>query len=139
MAIWNHAPATHMDACISPDGQTLYISRAVIFPNAPAPAKSDLIVGRLKAGAFVIDPDSAAIMKNINTGALEICARHFRRRPRAVFHPREPVRCAHHGGDKDFRGCPLRRAAGATSPNGFCGSSHYFARREGDVLPQESR
>jgi len=61
----------NMDACISPDGQTLYISRAVIVPNAPAPAKSDLIVARLKAGAFTIDPDSAAITKNVNTGALE--------------------------------------------------------------------
>jgi hypothetical protein len=61
----------NMDACISPDGQTLYISRAVIFPGAGAPAKSDLIVAHLKVGAFAIDPDSAAIMKNVNTGALE--------------------------------------------------------------------
>lgn len=61
----------NMDAGISPDGQTLYISRAVIFPGAPAPAKSELLVARLKAGTFAIDPDSAAIMRNINTGALQ--------------------------------------------------------------------
>jgi hypothetical protein len=61
----------NMDASISPDGQTLYISRAVIFPGAPAPAKSDLLIARLKDGAFHIDPGSARIMKNINTGALE--------------------------------------------------------------------
>ena len=66
------APGTvNMDAGVSPDGQTLYISRAVIFPGAPAPAKSELMIARLKAGVFAIDSDSAAIMKNVNTGALE--------------------------------------------------------------------
>jgi hypothetical protein len=63
--------SVNMDACISPDGRTLYISRAVIFPAAPAPAKSDLMIARLKDGAFRIDPDSARIMSNINTDALE--------------------------------------------------------------------
>jgi hypothetical protein len=61
----------NMDVSISPDGQTLYISRAVIFPGAPAPKKSDLLVARMKDGAFSIDPDSARIMKNIDTDALE--------------------------------------------------------------------
>ena len=61
----------NMDASISPDGQTLYISRAVIVPNLPAPKKSELMIARLKDGTFSIDPASAHIMKNINTGALE--------------------------------------------------------------------
>jgi hypothetical protein len=60
-----------MDVSISPDGQTLYISRAVFAPGATVPKKSDLIVARLKDGAFSIDPDSDRIMKNVNTDALE--------------------------------------------------------------------
>lgn len=61
----------NMDAGVSPDGQTLYISRAVIVPNAPAPAKSGLLVARLKGKMFSIDPDCARILKNINTGDLQ--------------------------------------------------------------------
>ena len=61
----------NMDVCISPNGQTPYISRAVIFPGAPAPKKSELMLARLKEGAFRMDADSATIMKNINTGALQ--------------------------------------------------------------------
>lgn len=60
-----------MDVGISPDGQTLYISRAVIVPGLPAPKKSELMLARLKGGAFNIDPDGAAILKNVNTGALQ--------------------------------------------------------------------
>ena len=62
--------AINMDVSISPDGQTLYISRALIFPGAP-PKKSELMVAKLKDGVFGIDPDSAQIMKNLNTGALQ--------------------------------------------------------------------
>ena len=61
----------NMDVSISPDGQTLYISRAVIFSRASGPKKSDLMVARLKDGSFSIDPDSDRVMKNINTEALE--------------------------------------------------------------------
>ena len=61
----------NMDAGISPDGQTLYISRAVIFPGAPAPKKCDLVVARLNNAVFSIDPDGERIMKNVNTVALE--------------------------------------------------------------------
>ncbi|WP_348261878.1 hypothetical protein P8935_18990 [Telmatobacter sp. DSM 110680] len=60
----------NMDASISPDGQTLYISRAVIVPGASAPKKSELMVARIDGGAFAVVPDSAEIMKNINTGPL---------------------------------------------------------------------
>jgi hypothetical protein len=65
-------PATiNMDVSISPDGQTLYISRAVIFPGAPAPKMSELLIARLSAGIFKIDPNSSSIMQNINTTALQ--------------------------------------------------------------------
>ncbi|MGD0302494.1 MAG: hypothetical protein ABSE86_35920 [Bryobacteraceae bacterium] len=49
----------NMDAGISPDGQTLYISRAVIVPGLPAPKKSELMIARLKGRAFSIDSASA--------------------------------------------------------------------------------
>ncbi len=66
------SPGTiNMDAGISPDGQTLYISRSVFVPGASAPVKSELLVARLKDGNFTIDPDSAATMANINTSALQ--------------------------------------------------------------------
>ncbi|MEO8657514.1 MAG: hypothetical protein ABI693_03550 [Bryobacteraceae bacterium] len=61
----------NMDVSISPDGETLYISRALIFPGAPAPKKAELMVARLRDGAFHIDPNSEALMRNVNTGALQ--------------------------------------------------------------------
>jgi hypothetical protein len=64
------ARTVNMDAGISPDGQTLYISHAVIVPGAPAPGSSILMIARLQNGAFTIDPNSDALLKNINTGAL---------------------------------------------------------------------
>jgi WD40-like Beta Propeller Repeat len=62
--------AINMDVSVSPDGETFYISRAVIIPGAPAPKKSELLVARLKGGAFRIEADSDRITRNINTGAL---------------------------------------------------------------------
>lgn len=64
------ARTVNMDAGISPDGQTLYISRAVIVPGAPAPGSSILMTARSHNGVFTIDPNGASILKNINTGAL---------------------------------------------------------------------
>jgi hypothetical protein len=61
----------NMDVSISPDGQTLYISRAVIVPGASAPKKSELMVAVQRQGAFHLDPNSTQIMHNINTGALQ--------------------------------------------------------------------
>jgi len=71
--IWpRHLGAVNMDVGISPDGSTLYISRAVFIPPLPLPApiRSSLVVARLKDGAWEIDPRSGEIMKNINTRAL---------------------------------------------------------------------
>jgi len=71
----NISPTTpgsvNMDTSISPDGRTLYISRALIFPGAPAPVKSVLMMATLGNGGFRIDDDSVRIMTNINTGALQ--------------------------------------------------------------------
>jgi hypothetical protein len=61
----------NMDVGISSDGQTLYISRAVIVPGAPAPKKSELMVAVQNQGSFHIDPSSARIMHTINNGALQ--------------------------------------------------------------------
>jgi hypothetical protein len=61
----------NMDVGISPDGQTLYITRAVIVPGAPAPKKSELMVAVQRQRAFHLDPNSVQIMKNIDTGALQ--------------------------------------------------------------------
>ena len=63
--------AINMDVGISQDGETLYISRAVIVTGAQAPKKSELLVARLNNGQFRIDPESERIMRNINTGGLE--------------------------------------------------------------------
>jgi hypothetical protein len=65
-----------MDVCISPHGQTLDISRAVIFPGALAPKKSELMMARLTDGVFRMDAASATIMKKINTGAGSFTAYH---------------------------------------------------------------
>lgn len=61
----------NMDVSISPDGQTLYISRALIFPGALAPKRSQLMIARLEDGAFRIDPDGGRILQNVNTNALQ--------------------------------------------------------------------
>lgn len=61
----------NMDVGISPDGGTMYISRAVFKPGITAPKESDLMVAHMRKGGFEIDPQSRAIMKNINTRQLE--------------------------------------------------------------------
>jgi hypothetical protein len=64
----------NMDASISADGRTLYISRAVFANGAAAPTRSEIMVARLRDGAFAIDPDSSRILRNVNTGALQYAA-----------------------------------------------------------------
>jgi len=62
----------NMDASISPDGQTLYISRAKFGFLNPAPKRSDLLMARRDdKGDFNVDPASADILAAVNTGALE--------------------------------------------------------------------
>ena len=63
--------AINMDVGISPDGNTLYISRAAFKDGLPAPKESDLMVAHQKNFIFTMDPRSEAIMKNVNTKQLE--------------------------------------------------------------------
>ncbi|HEY6332274.1 MAG TPA: hypothetical protein VI756_23320 [Blastocatellia bacterium] len=64
----------NMDANVSPDGRTLYISRAVFAKGTTAPTKSEIMIARLTDGAFRIDPDSGRILRNVNTGELQYAA-----------------------------------------------------------------
>ena len=61
----------NMDVGISPDGNTMYISRAIFKDGLPAPKESDLMVAHQKNFIFTMDPRSDEIMKNINTKQLE--------------------------------------------------------------------
>lgn len=61
-----------MDASISPDGKTLYISRAKFGFLNPVPKRSDLLFATRDAkGDFNVDANSAAMLAAVNTGALE--------------------------------------------------------------------
>jgi hypothetical protein len=61
----------NMDADISPDGQTLYISRATIVPGASVPRRSELVMATIAKGVFNLDVRSTIFLININTGPLE--------------------------------------------------------------------
>lgn len=62
----------NMDVSISPDGETMYISRAVFgFFSRGVPKKSDILLARRTESGFDLDPKSDEIMKNVNTPALE--------------------------------------------------------------------
>jgi hypothetical protein len=64
--------AINMDVSISPDGQTLYMSRAKFIGDAsPLPLKSDIVMARRDGEAFNMEPRSGALFEHINTKALE--------------------------------------------------------------------
>ncbi len=64
--------AINMDCGVSADGNTLVLSRAQFDIGASAPRRSDLVIARRGAdGRFVMAPDSDAVLKEINTPALE--------------------------------------------------------------------
>jgi hypothetical protein len=63
--------AINMDVCISPDGQTLYMSRARIAAGTPVPRKSDIIMARRQGEEFAIEPRSGELFAHVNTPALE--------------------------------------------------------------------
>ena len=67
----NKLGTINMDIGISPDGNTMYISRAVFKPGLTVPKESDLMVAHARDGNFEMDPQSRAIMKTINTSQLE--------------------------------------------------------------------
>ncbi|MGC2638090.1 MAG: hypothetical protein WA294_12985 [Acidobacteriaceae bacterium] len=60
----------NMDAGVSPDGDTLYISRAQIIPGAPAPKRSELVMATRAKGAFNRDERSTILLIHVNTGGL---------------------------------------------------------------------
>jgi hypothetical protein len=64
--------AINMDVSISPDGQTLYMSRAKFTGDGLAlPLKSDIVMARRDGEAFNMEPRSGEIFARINTKALE--------------------------------------------------------------------
>jgi hypothetical protein len=64
--------AINMDVSISPDGQSLYMSRAkFIGDGAPLPLKSDIVMARRNGDAFNMEPRSGELFEHINTRALE--------------------------------------------------------------------
>jgi hypothetical protein len=60
----------NMDASISPDGETLYISRARIIPGAPVPKSSDLVMTTRAKDGFDRDERSTILLINVNKGGL---------------------------------------------------------------------
>jgi hypothetical protein len=64
--------AINMDVSISPDGQTMYMSRAKFLANGfPLPLKSDIVMARREGEAFSMEPRSGEIFERVNTKALE--------------------------------------------------------------------
>jgi Tol biopolymer transport system component len=60
-----------MDVGISPDGRTMYISRARFEAGVPIPKESDLMVATRTGDSFAIDPRSQDLLAKVNTPALE--------------------------------------------------------------------
>jgi hypothetical protein len=61
----------NMDVGISPDGRTMYISRARFEAGVPIPKESDLMVATRTGDSFAIDPRSQDLLAKVNTPALE--------------------------------------------------------------------
>jgi hypothetical protein len=61
----------NMDASVSPDGQTLYISRARFAGGRSVPRESDLLIARRAGDAFMLDPRNDELLAHVNTPALE--------------------------------------------------------------------
>ncbi|HEY9680301.1 MAG TPA: hypothetical protein V6C86_01775 [Oculatellaceae cyanobacterium] len=61
-----------MDCGVDPAGQVLVVSRAQFLPFQGIPGKSDLFIAHKKAdGSFMTDLDSDAVLKTVNSAALE--------------------------------------------------------------------
>ena len=61
----------NMDVGISPDGRTMYISRARFEAGVPIPKESDLMAATRIGDSFAIDPRSQDLLAKVNTPALE--------------------------------------------------------------------
>jgi hypothetical protein len=53
------------------DGSTLYLSRGDFTSGGGVPSSADIVVATNSGGGFALDPDSAAVMANVNTDKLE--------------------------------------------------------------------
>jgi len=65
--------SVNFDVEVSADGQTLYFVDGV-FSGKPVPEKADIAIAVLGAAGFRRSAESAEILKNINTDALEYAA-----------------------------------------------------------------
>ena len=61
----------NFDAEISADGNQLYFVDGVIDPGAPLPSAADLVIADRDGSGFTRRADSAAILANVNSSALE--------------------------------------------------------------------
>jgi hypothetical protein len=61
----------NMDVSVSPDGRTMYISRARFEAGVPFPKESDLMIATRAGDGFAIDPRSQELLASVNTAALE--------------------------------------------------------------------
>jgi len=62
----------NMDSCISPDGNTLLISRAQFIPFSNGPRQSDLFIAIRQAnGEFQMSQSLQNVLNSVNTSALE--------------------------------------------------------------------
>lgn len=61
----------YFDVEVSADGSTLYLSEGDFTGGVSVPHTADLVVSVSTGSGFARDPNSAAIMANVNTGKLE--------------------------------------------------------------------
>jgi Tol biopolymer transport system component len=61
----------NMDVGVSPDGRALYVSRARFAVVGSMPQEADMVIARRDGNEFVVDTESADLLKNVNTAALE--------------------------------------------------------------------
>lgn len=61
----------NMDVSVSPDGHTMYISRARFEAGVPFPRESDLMIATHTGDAFAIDTRSQELFAKVNTPDLE--------------------------------------------------------------------
>jgi len=61
----------YFDIEVSPDNSTLYLSKGDFTGGGGAPSAADIVIVVNSGGVFTLDPNSAGIMANVNSGKLE--------------------------------------------------------------------
>ena len=133
----------NFDAEISADGKTLYFVDGQFAKDGPNPKSADIVIAVLDGKEFKRNPDSGAILKNINTQALEY-APAISTDGLELFFTRvgklpttAPPAILSCGEKKPGRA--LRQAAESCRPHRFRRSLDAVARRKNDVLPHEGK